>query len=223
MRRLYLASVAIVSLAAFPLFLGIAIAHETVVQGILGTAWSPAGPLLVPLALSMLPYSVMILAGPIIWARARVGLELRVQIVVAVFFVLILIVTAPISFTAVAWGVLAMNCVRAFLLTRQALRTIDVSWRRLASALRGALVLASCTAPFIWASDVIIAQDAAAPVGLAANLIAGIIAGTAAVFLFPEAVFRTEFDWIVERYGARMPVALRNLFRHGGSAGEALS
>lgn len=215
LRRVYLTSVAAVALVTLPLFSGVAVAHHSVIEGLYGDRWSAAGPLLVPLALAMVLHALMGLAGPLLWARGRVELELWVQSVVGLLFVLVLLATSRISVLAVAWGVFLVYLVRFLLMTSQVLRITEGSWRSVLAALRGALFMAICTDLLIWSVDRVLLTYGLQPVlRLAPDVVAGAFAMTGFALLFPRIVFGAELAWLLRRFAGRLPAAFRPFVRH---------
>jgi lipopolysaccharide exporter len=215
LRRVYLTSVASVALVIFPVFTGVAVAHRSVIEGLYGDRWSAAGPLLVPFALAMVFHSLMSLAGPLLWARARAELELWVQAVVAVLFVMVLLVTSRVSVLAVAWGVFLIYFVRFLLMTSQLLRIIEASWMSVLGAVRGASLMALWSSIFIWLADRLMLSFNVPPLlRLGSNLIFGAVAVVGFVLLFPGTVFGSELAWLVRRFSDRLPAAIQPLLRY---------
>lgn len=218
LRRGYLSSVAAVGLVVLPLFTCVAVAHRSVIEGLYGDRWAAAGPLLVPLALAMVFHSVMGLAGPLLWARAKVELELWVQAGVAVLFLVVLTITSRFSVLAVAWGVFLVYVVRFLLMTSQTLRVIEASWVTFMRPLRGALLIALWSGVFVWLADrMMLSFNVLPSLRLGPNLFLGAAAVVGFTLLFPRIVFGDELGWLVQRFVDQLPAAIQPLLRRIGS------
>ncbi len=142
LRRAYLIVVAAVSLVAFPVFAGIAAVTDTLIAALFGPQWVAAGPVLLPLSLSMILHAVMAVAGPVLWGKGAVGAELRVQFWVGVIFVVALLVASRYSVTAMAWAVCGVYGLRVVGMTVVLMRHIELSAHALLGALRGGVLSA---------------------------------------------------------------------------------
>lgn len=91
----------------FPAMVCLAVTAQPLVQILYGSAWTPAGPLLVPLALaaSLWPLHVLNLAA--LSACGRTDVILRLEVMKAAISVPLVLAAAIIGVEAVAWSVLA--------------------------------------------------------------------------------------------------------------------
>ncbi len=143
LRRAYLMALAGVGFVAIPLFAGAAVASDLVVGALLGHQWAIAQPLLAPLALAMIPHSLMAISGPMLGGKGEPLAELYVQATTAVLLLLALFAAASFGLLALAWVVSGVYAVRCVGMTLTLAQRIGVGVGDLFSALRGGLVLAS--------------------------------------------------------------------------------
>jgi PST family polysaccharide transporter len=142
-KRVCLGMTAFCLLATVPSYFLVAAMPGTIVEALFGEAWLPMAGLLTPLALAMPLECMAALSGPLLIARGRPGLELRLQAATAAST---LIVVGGLSMwtttTAVAWGVLAaVYLMRASLALRAMLRETEIPFSRWARAAGGPLLL----------------------------------------------------------------------------------
>jgi O-antigen/teichoic acid export membrane protein len=156
MRNTYLASIALVAMLTLPVFAVIATIPHVVIGGIFGPRWQAAAPVIVPLSLAMPLDSIMCLAGPVLYGIGKVERELWAQMVTAVCMVGIMLVMSRISFIAVGWGVLMIYSLRATLITRAVMRTLDIQWIDIGRAIHVAALVASGTALMVSGADHVI-------------------------------------------------------------------
>jgi O-antigen/teichoic acid export membrane protein len=112
-RRAYLTSLSAAAAILLPAAAVMAMAPEAIVIALYGPQWISAAALLVPLAVAMPLHAAMALSGPLLWARDRVEMELRIQCAALVFFVVALAIATRFSPLAIAWCVPAVYAVRA--------------------------------------------------------------------------------------------------------------
>jgi len=152
-RQTYLASLAIVAMVMLPLFAVIAVIPHAVIGGIYGRRWMAAAPVVVPLALAMPLDSMMSLAGPVLWGVGKVERELWVQMATAVGMTGMMFAMSQISFVAIGWGVLVIYLLRASLLTRAVIRTLEIRWIEVGRALCAPSVVALASALIVGGAD----------------------------------------------------------------------
>lgn len=142
LRRAYLTALSGVGLVAFPIFTFVAIQADTVVVALLGSEWIASGAILVPLALAMIPHTLMAIAGPMLSGKGEPAVELRVQLVMAMAMVIALFLAAQWSFEAMVWALAAVFLVRCVWMTVALARRLAVHPSDLYRAFRGAVFLA---------------------------------------------------------------------------------
>jgi len=152
-REAYLVSVTAASAIFAPVFLTIAAAPRTVLAGLYGDRWLAAAPICVPLALAAPFTLVMSLAGPLLWANARVMAELRAQLITCSVAVGIFLAAAGISAQAVAWACFATSALRCGLMTCAVTGVLGMPVRQLVRNLRGAAAICLLACGVAFASD----------------------------------------------------------------------
>jgi O-antigen/teichoic acid export membrane protein len=161
LRRAYLTTLSGVGLVALPLFSGAAAASTLVVDALLGAKWTVAQPLLTPLALAMIPHSLMAICGPILGGKGVPVAELKVQAAIALLLVVTLLVASPYSLENLAWTLCGIFLLRFLWITHELARRIGVSAADITGALRGGLFLALVTAAAVGAINFALATEAA--------------------------------------------------------------
>ena len=153
MRQVYLSSLSVVGLALLPAAAVAAACSVSLVTALYGRSWAGAAGLLVPLAWAMPAFGSMALAGPLLWARNRVGDEMRLQAAIVLLLAAVLLAVARTSAVTMVWCVLAVSVVRALGMTRLALRACGARARDAVLALRGGAALALCAGLAAWVVD----------------------------------------------------------------------
>lgn len=177
LRRAWLGATSAVAVAAMPVFVTVAVVPETVVGGVYGEGWAAASAVLVPLALAMPIMAVMSLAGPVLTAVGRVGLELRAALGALALLVPAVVVAGRRSAEAVAWAVLAVQAVRAWAMIWAVRPLVSASWREVLAALRWPALFAAVTAALAAVVDRAVVASGAGPVSrlLAVALAAALV------------------------------------------------
>jgi lipopolysaccharide exporter len=142
LHRAYLTTVSVVGLVALPLFLGTAAVADTVVLALFGDRWVGASAVLTPLAIAMALHALMAVAGPVLWGRGRPGLELRVQIWVALGIAIGIWVAGQYSVVAVSWVVCFVYGLRLIAMTYLLAHAIELSTASIFRCLRGGIAVA---------------------------------------------------------------------------------
>ena len=141
-RDTYLATLCLMSALLAPAFAAIAAMPETTVLALYGLAWQSAAVLVTPLALAMPVNAMLAMGGPMMQGLGRAGLEAVSQGIGLLALIVGVIAAASISLEAVAWVVLAVYCLRAWLVTRLAAGLVSIPASAILRALAGPLVLA---------------------------------------------------------------------------------
>jgi PST family polysaccharide transporter len=152
-RDTYLATLCLVSIMLAPMFSAIAVMPETVVLGIYGQGWQLASMLIAPLALAMPVNAALALGGPLMQGLGNAGMEAVSQGVGFAVLVVAVMVAASHSLAAVAWAVLAVYCLRAWLVTRLAAGLVGIPASSIFRALAGPLLLALLAAASAYVLD----------------------------------------------------------------------
>jgi PST family polysaccharide transporter len=158
LRRVYLASMAGMAVAMIPLFSVAAVVSHTIIATLYGNAWIGAVPLLIPLALAMPLNALLGLGGPILYSKGKVERDLRAQFATAVIAVVVFAAACRVSVVCLAWCVLLVYVFRFLAVTRETIRTLNVSWIDIVLALRGSTVVGLLTATMVWSFDILMMQ-----------------------------------------------------------------
>ncbi len=152
-RDTYLASICVMSVVLAPAFAAVAAMPETTILAVYGQEWRAAIVLITPLALAMPVNAVLAMGGPMMLGMGRAGMDAASQAIGVVVMVLAVIVASRFSLLAVAWVVLAVYLLRAWLVTHVAAGLIAVPARALFRALIGPLMLAALAGLLAWQAD----------------------------------------------------------------------
>lgn len=150
-REIFLRTAGAVALVTFPTCVGLAVAAEPLVLGVLGEAWRATVAPLRILSLAALVQSVSTLAGSLYLSQGRADLHFRVTAIQRVATMAAIVVTVPFGVLGVAWAQLGAALVSAVPMLLFALRLVGLAPRALlrrvapilaASALMAIVVLA---------------------------------------------------------------------------------
>jgi O-antigen/teichoic acid export membrane protein len=134
-RYLYLRSITLVGLYAFPLFIGLGFLAEPLVLALYGEKWrAAAGPISI-LVLGAPFMTVGQLAGAVLAARNALGRELAVQLVRLAVTAIAILLALPRGLDGVAAAMVLSSAISAVLMHRLAARTVDTTMRSAARAL----------------------------------------------------------------------------------------
>lgn len=200
LRRAYLTALAGVGFVAIPLFGAAAVASHLVVEAVLGHKWVMAEPLFAPLALSMIPHSLMAISGPMLGGKGEPLVELRVQAATAVLLVVALFVSASVGLITLAWVVCGVYFVRFFGMTLALARRIGITLSDLLGALRGGVALAAVAMVAASSAEYLFVPAALAPGLKLAVVIAAIVAAcTALILSLPGVCLDQRLSWLAAR------------------------
>ena len=149
-RRSLLMATSAVAMVLFPVFLTIAVTPGCFVGAILGPKWMGAVPLVLPLVLAVLVHALLAVIGPLLWATNRVAVELRLQIFVAITYLVVAPLTARYSLQAFAWGILAVYVLRWSWLLIVVIRLKWVTPAQYGRAMAKPLAVAAVTAAMVF-------------------------------------------------------------------------
>lgn len=212
LRRGYLASSGMVALIVVPPFAAVAVVPQTVIEGLYGTRWLEAVPLLVPLALATAFRAVMAPAGPLLMGMGMVGRELYVQTFGAVLMVVVMYFTSGISLVVLAWGVFAVYVARCMALVSVALRAVGIGWPEMLVAARGGAVLLCGIVPTLLAVDSLLAsRGVPALLLLLTEVSAGALVALLLTVAAPKLVFSSHVVWAFGLVSDRLPPVFKRL------------
>lgn len=218
-RDTYLASLCLMSIVLAPVFTSVAVMPETTVLAVYGLAWINAAALIAPLALAMPVNAALALSGPMMQGLGRAGLEATSQGVGFVVLVVAVIVAASYSLAAVAWVVLAVYCLRAWLVMRLSSSMMSIPASAILRALAGPMVLAILAALLAWQFDAGLARWVAQP-GLRFLVVLGLSALVVLVALLAGGrwLFCTEARTLLSQARPHLPLRLGTMLAHWSRA-----
>ncbi|MDO9466382.1 MAG: oligosaccharide flippase family protein [Thiobacillus sp.] len=152
-RDTYLATICFLSAILAPAFAAIAAIPETTMLAVYGQQWQAAAVLITPLALAMPINAMLALGGPMMQGMGRAGMEAVSQGVGLIVLIIAVIAAARISLAAVAWAVLGVYLLRAWLVTRLAAGLVFAPASAFLRALVGPLLLAVLAFSLAWSAD----------------------------------------------------------------------
>jgi O-antigen/teichoic acid export membrane protein len=143
-----------VTLFAAPVFVGVAIAAESIFLTLYGHQWAGGGAVLAPLALAMPAYLLMGLSTPVLWASGQIRKELELQAPIAVIWVGGLwFVAGAGSLPLLAWSMLVLFLFRACVIVRATLKAVDLPVTALLMACRTGLAVTAIVGICALAAD----------------------------------------------------------------------
>ncbi len=214
LKRGYLASVGAITLLTLPVFFGVAVVPQTVIEGMYGERWSAAIPLLVPLAMAMPFHALMAMAGPLMYGKGRPGIELRIQAAVAVLLLLTMVLVSRFTVVMLAWSVLLIYIIRCALITSAALRLVSGSWREILTSVLGGLFLLFATVPVLFGTDRILLNQSVPPeIRLCIDVFAAAVIVILLIVRFPRLALSAELGWALARFAEGAPPFVRRLLK----------
>jgi O-antigen/teichoic acid export membrane protein len=206
LRKGLLTMMGAVTLVLFPVFTGIAVAADTIVQSLYGNAWLSAAELLQPIALAMPLYLLLGMATPLLWVSGQTQKEFVIQLPVAIIFVLSAVAASMVSLQAVAWVVFGMYLIRSATIVAATCRALDIGLRRVFRAMRGGLITTFNTTVLIGVTDLAARQLFDSPfLWLAADIAAGAAGMFLSLWIFPRLVHHYVAQ-LFEKVALRLPV-----------------
>jgi O-antigen/teichoic acid export membrane protein len=151
--RAYLALVAAVTLGIMPVFFAISAVAETFVLALYGPSWAGAAQVLQPIALAMPLFLLWNITTPPLWTSGQPGLEMKMQLPMAILWLFASLMAVSHSLNAVAWTVLALYFVRAATFTIAVGKITRIDLRTFYHATRGGLLLSVMIALIAHALD----------------------------------------------------------------------
>jgi len=214
-RRIFLASVCLLSAVLIPLFAAVAAIPETAILAVYGERWQAAVALVTPLALAMPVYAVLALGGPMMLGLGRAGMEAAAQGVGVLVLFGATVFAAQTSLAAVAWAVLAVYLLRAFLVTRLAMGLVSIEVLSLAKALVGPMMLGVISALSAgYANQVLAAVLPGSFSLLAADIVLAAMAVTIATLSLGRWFFCMEAKAVLLQAQPHLPSVLGRLIGH---------
>jgi len=140
-------------LLVFPVFFGVAVLFEPLINALYGEKWSSAAAILMPLAIAMPFHAIMAVSGSILWGRGKAGKEMRVQVFVAILLVIVLAAMVNLTPVWMAWGVAGVYVFRAICMQIQVARVLKLSFGSVLLSIIPGLIVGSALASLFFIVD----------------------------------------------------------------------
>lgn len=212
--RAYLTLVAAITLAVLPMFVALGVVADTFVLALYGTAWLPSARVLQPLAFAMPMFMLWNITTPPIWASGRPGLEFKMQVPIAITWLICSAVAVHYSLDVVAWTVFALFVARTALFVLVSMRVVRISLADYLDAVRGGVLLSIAVGFVAWTVDTFLQQYVPNSAGLRLILIIAscLAAALAAIRISPRLVHSLLAD-VMAREVTRLPNTLQRKVR----------
>jgi O-antigen/teichoic acid export membrane protein len=151
--KTYIALTGLSAVIVLPLFSSIATIAPTFILAIYGAPWIDAAELVRPLAMAMPFYLFWGFTTPLLWVGGAPEREFKVQLPMAVLWIVVSWLAAHQSVLAVAWSVAGLFVLRYALIVSAAWRLVPLRSTALWRALRGGVFLALLCSAFVWFID----------------------------------------------------------------------
>lgn len=206
----YVALIGCLALFILPVFAGLAVVAHTFVLALYGPAWRDAGAVMMPIALAMPFFLAWGLTTPLVWAGGAPGSEWRVQLPLAVIWLLATMWAAQYSAAAVGWSVAFLALLRFLLMLRVALKLLQLEAGSIWRAARGGLFLATICAMALAGVDALLTSHTGlnAAFRLSIEALTGAIVMAGLLFLVPGLLV-SEAVAIVEKVMTRLPLPMQ--------------
>ncbi len=199
----------LVALCMGPVFFSIAAIAPTVMEAVYGAKWIGGEVVLAPLAAAIPGYLLMGMAVPVLWASGNVTKEFRLQIPIAIVWVLVLIVISSYgSLAALSWSVCLLYYLRAAVIIGATLKAVRVRAIEIPVLLRAGVLATVMVSAVAWLVDQALQQ--AVP-GALPRLLIDIVACALALPVAMRLVrpwVRREVATVVGRLAQRVPGGL---------------
>lgn len=198
----------VVALCMGPVFFSIAVIAPTVIEAIYGAKWMGGEVVLAPLAVAIPAYLLMGMAVPVLWASGNVTKEFKLQIPIAVLWVLVLIgISSTGSLAALSWSVCALYYVRAAIIIAATLKAVKVRALEIPVLLRAGVASTILVASVAWLTDQALLESLSALPRLLVVMAACAVALPVSIRLVRPWV-RREVVMVVRKLAERVPGGL---------------
>jgi len=207
--RAYLALVAAITLGAMPMFFAISAVAETFILALYGPTWAGAAEVLRPIALAMPFFLLWNITTPPLWTNGQPGLELKMQLPMAILWLAASLVAVQYSLAAVAWTVFGLYLVRAVLFIVAAGKVTRISASGFLKAAKGGMFLSASIGLTALGVD-LIARDSGVEHAGARLLWVVVGCGVAWMLLIRliPALIHAELADLIRQSVSRMPAGL---------------
>lgn len=162
-RAAYLALLGAITLFAMPVFVAIAVVSDTFILGLYGRAWADAALVLQPIALAMPLYLIWNISTPVLWTNGQISKEFRMQLPVALLWLVGSWWAVQYSIAALAWTVFGLFVLRMLVVGMAALRAMQASAREVARTVLPGVILSIVIGAGALVTDAILAATIRAP------------------------------------------------------------
>lgn len=195
----FLKAVRLIMLVSCPLYLGMAVTAQPLVDVVMGPKWSEAAPLVAILALAMPLMTLHILFAPALNALGLPNVVVRNAIFGAILMPSVYLFAVEYGADALAWGwLIAFPVLLAFTIY-QALPHIGFTLRGLAASVLPGLAAAMIMAALVWGMAHVLPLDIPTLVRLIALVAVGGLAYTAMLWFGARATFMEVVDLVIRR------------------------
>lgn len=205
----YRALIGAVAIFILPAFVCLGTVSETFVLALYGEKWSDAAPLFRPLALAMPLFLIWGFTTPLLWTGGYASREFRVQLPIALIWLVACWLAAQYSVLAVCWTVLGLFIVRCLVMVISAVRTLKMDASLLWRSVRGGMIISPALALMLFALEAVCGRFPAI-LRLGVDGLAGSVGLMLLLRLFPDLV-GVELAQLLHRIFDRIPP---NIARH---------
>jgi lipopolysaccharide exporter len=208
LRTVFLTMLAATALLAAPIFVGIAVAPQTIMLALYGPEWGESAPLLRPFALAMPFFIATAMGTPMLWNSGRTSQEFKFQLPIVFVLGGGAYMAAQHSLAAVAWAVWGIFVLRFVVITTAACIALELRIRHLAIAFRAGIAITALVAGAIALVDgLAVHMTDQRQAVLAIDVATGFVVQVIALRLF-RPWFSAEVLTLFEKLLARLPSRL---------------
>lgn len=199
----YRALIGAVAIFILPAFVCLGTVSETFVLALYGEKWSDAAPLFRPLALAMPLFLIWGFTTPLLWTGGYASREFRVQLPIALIWLVACWLAAQYSVLAVCWTVLGLFIVRCLVMVISAVRTLKMDASLLWRSVRGGMIISPVLALMLFALEALCGRFPAI-LRLGVDGLAGSVGLMLLLRLFPDLI-GVELAQLLHRIFDRIP------------------
>ena len=151
--KAYITLVAAITLGVMPIFVAVSAVSETFILALYGQAWIGAAEVLQPIALAMPLFLLWNITTPPLWTNGQPGLEFKMQIPLAILWLLASLVAVKYSLAAVAWTVFGLFLIRCGVFIYAASKITGVLMKEYLRVARGGVAMSALVGLAAWFLD----------------------------------------------------------------------
>ena len=211
--RAYFRAVNATALATFPVLMVCAVASETIVVGMYGSAWRGAVDVFRILCIAGMLKAIFHLAGAVVQATGNVYAEVKCQTMYLIFLTAGCLIAVNNGIAAVGWAVVFGSLWLYLAMAHLALRIIGGKWRTFfAAQMPGfsvGLIVALTQIVVVWGEKNWLSVHPAT--ALVILLVTSAVSLVSVILFFPKAIVGDMPSWIADHYGHRLPNSIQRL------------